>query len=239
MAFVLEQEIKALARKFGLENLGFLTLTFADHVTELKEAQRRFKSICTNVLTHRYRRCIGVWERQNSGRLHFHLVVVLNADIRTGFDFEALKRRDYRSASTALRSEWAFWRKTAPAYRFGRTELLPVKSNADGIACYVGKYITKHVYCRNSADVGARVIRFIGYKSGDRVASSRLGWSTDKARRWRSKLAVWAAANHFPDMDSVRRRFGPRWAYLCRNSICNFDLDLRASASLILVRAEL
>ena len=34
-------------------------------------------------------------------RIHFHLVVVLEADIRTGFDFEALKRADYRSASPA------------------------------------------------------------------------------------------------------------------------------------------
>jgi hypothetical protein len=151
-AHCLAVEIRAAARRFTLERLGFLTLTFADHVLDIREAQRRFHSLATHVLKSRYERTMAVWERQQSGRIHFHLVIVAAADIRTGLDFSALKKRDYRSANLALRSEWAFWRKTAPGYGFGRCELLPVKSNEDGIAYYVGSYIAESVRARVEED---------------------------------------------------------------------------------------
>jgi hypothetical protein len=152
----------ALAKRFGLERLGFLTLTFADNVQVLQEANRRFHSLDTHVIRRRYERAIAVPERQKSGRVHFHLVVVAGADIRSGADFEAFKRKDYRSANPALRSEWAFWRGTAPRFRFGRTELLPVKSTPEGMARYVGKYISKHVRARTAGDKGARLVRYLG-----------------------------------------------------------------------------
>jgi hypothetical protein len=56
-----------------------------------------------------------------SGRIHYHLLVVMAQDIPTGFDFAAVKGGDYRSASEYLRKEWKFWRETAPKYGFGRT----------------------------------------------------------------------------------------------------------------------
>ena len=71
--------------------------------------------------------------------------MVVIEDIRTGFHFAAVKRGDYRSASAYLRREWRFWRATAPKYGFGRTELLPIKKTAEGVAKYVGKYIAKHI----------------------------------------------------------------------------------------------
>ena len=115
-----------------------------------------------------------VWERHESGRIHFHLVVVLEEDIRTGADFEAFKRQGLQERKSALRGEWAFWRVTCPKYRFGRHELMPIKSNAEGIARYVGKYIAKHIGQRLEEDKGARLVRFIGYQAGTgrRVAVS-------------------------------------------------------------------
>jgi hypothetical protein len=166
MAQVLFLEIMALVAFYGIERIGFFTLTFADHVTGLREAQRRFRSIRAHVIVKRYERAIVVWERHESGRIHFHLVVVLAEDIRSGADFAAFKRKDYRSANRALRGEWAFWRVTCPKYRFGRHELMPIKSNAQGIARYVGKYIAKHIRQRLEEDKGARLVRFIGYKAG-------------------------------------------------------------------------
>jgi len=44
-------------------------------------------------------------------------------------------------------------------YRFGRTELLPVKTNSKGLARYVGKYIAKHIDSRLPEDKGYRPIR--------------------------------------------------------------------------------
>ena len=62
-AFVLATEIMGLAEEFGLERLGFLTLTFSDRVQELKEANRRFnvllRSACVAAKTVRRRDFVG------------------------------------------------------------------------------------------------------------------------------------------------------------------------------------
>jgi hypothetical protein len=220
MALVLAEEIQNLARDFGLERLGFLTLTFADPVKNIREAQRRFNSLNTHVLKARYSRAVAVVERQKSGRLHYHLVVVASADIKTSCDFEAIERGDYRSANKNLRAEWSFWRHTAPKYRFGRTELLPVRSSAEGIARYVGKYVSKHVDQREVCDKGARIVRFIGFKPGERRASARFSWGTKGGREWRQKLAIFAGKVGIANYEQLAGLFGPRWAYYLCNAIC-------------------
>jgi hypothetical protein len=213
MAQVVFLEIMALVAFYGIARIGFLTLTFADHVTSLRQAQRRFRSLRAHVIVKRYERAIVVWERHQSGRTHFHLVVVLKDDIRTGAEFAAFNLKDYRSANVALRAEWAFWRVTCPKYRFGRHELMPIKSNAEGIARYVGKYIAKHIGQRVEEDKGARLVRFIGYKAADRTASCLFSWNSENAWLWRHKVAAFAKRYGVTDLDGMRRTFGPRWAY--------------------------
>src|ERR1022692_2592580 len=142
MAFCLVFEIIWMAARYGLDNLGFLTLTFGDHVIDMKEANRRFNSLVTNVLRSRYQACIVVTERMRSGRVHFHMVVALRQPIHP-FNWELIVAgRGYRRAANAyLRSEWAFWLKACRSYGFGRHELLPIRGTAEGIAKYVGKYV--------------------------------------------------------------------------------------------------
>ncbi|MEO8207342.1 MAG: hypothetical protein ABI615_14270, partial [Chthoniobacterales bacterium] len=128
-ATLLGSHVEKMVSLYSLETIGFLTLSFADHVTDAREAGRRINSLLTNVIRKRYPDYIAVLERMKNKRIHYHLLVAVGADIRSGFDFAAVKRKDYRTASAQLRSEWAFWRRTAPKYRFGRTELMPIKSN--------------------------------------------------------------------------------------------------------------
>lgn len=206
-------EIKRLCKAYGIERLGFLTLTFAEHITEVREASRRFNSLNTHVLKDRYERAIAVVERQKSARLHFHLLVVLDVDIRTGANWEAFAKGDYRSANAALRAEWAFWRRTAPEYGFGRTELLPVKSNEEGIARYVGKYVAKHIGQRDAADKGARLVRYIGYGDGGRRASTRFSFRNSGSWLWRHKLGEFMRHHGFTSTEEVERLLGSRWAY--------------------------
>ena len=185
-AQALAWNVAHLGKKYGADRLGFLTLTFADHVTCAREASRRFHSLATHVLKKRYLDYIRVLERQKNGRIHYHLLVVLDDDIRTGFDFSAIAQCDYATAGKRIRLEWAFWRKTAPLYRFGRTELMPVKSNSDALAQYVGKYIGKHFGSRIEEDKG---VRLVSYSGGARMATSRftpIGYQQD--RQWRAKL---------------------------------------------------
>lgn len=212
-----------MASRWGLERLGFLTLTFAQHVTCPKESQRRFNNLARRVLRERYGEgFIRVFERQKSGRIHYHLLVVLGQDVRTGVDFEHFGQGDYRTASAYLRSEWAFWRKTAKAYGFGRTELMPIRSTEEGIGRYVGKYIGKHHAVRKEEDKG---VRLVDYSRGGRTATTRFGWSTENAAHWRAKVRLFAqimqARLRVPieGMEDLTPALGPRWAYYYRDFI--------------------
>ena len=222
-AYVLKESVGLLADKYGLEHLGFLTLTFRDHILCPREAQRRLNSFLSNVVKRRYRDYLGVMERQRSGRIHYHLLVVLEADIRTGFDFEGIERRDYSSASPALRHEWAFLRKTAPAYGFGRTELLPIRSSTEAIAKYVGKYIAKHMMSRQVRDKGVRLVR---YSRNARAGTTRFQFHSAGSMEWRRKLAIFAqmVQTIHPDrcisgLSDLTEVLGKRWAYHHREFI--------------------
>ncbi|ENJ1622211.1 hypothetical protein ACEYZO_004935 [Escherichia coli] len=222
-ASCLAWNVDFLCSKFGIKNLGFLTLTFRDHVLDPKEAQRRFNSLRTHVLRERYLADIRVMERQKSGRIHYHLLVVIGEDVRTGFDFEACANGDYRSANQRLKQEWAFWRKTAKAYGFGRTELLPIKSNSECIARYVGKYISKHFETRQHRDKGVRLVE---YSRNARIASTRMQFISEGSAAWRRKVGIFC---HYiaentgcsPTFEGVRSVLGPKWAYQWRKFIAS------------------
>ena len=222
-ASCLAWNVDFLCNKFGIKNLGFLTLTFRDHVLDPKEAQRRFNSLRTHVLRERYLADIRVMERQKSGRIHYHLLVVVGEDIRTGFDFEACANGDYRSANQRLKQEWAFWRKTAKAYGFGRTELLPIKSNSECIARYVGKYISKHFEARQYRDKGVRLVE---YSRNARIASTRMQFVSEGSAEWRRKVGIFC---HYiaentgcaPTFEGVRGVLGSKWAYQWRKFIAS------------------
>lgn len=224
-AFALVSNVQALCERHGIERVGFLTLTFADHVVRPREAQRRLHSLSSHVVRRRYGEAVRVFERQKSGRIHYHLLVAVGHDIRTGCDFDAFARGDYRSAPGALREEWAFWRATAPLYGFGRTELLPVKSTSQAIGKYVGKYIGKHLDHREGRDRGVRLVSYCG----SRVASTRFAWAEGRGREWRRKLGEFVAmcfesgVLEEPTTAAMARRFGPRWAHYWRDSIATFE----------------
>jgi len=222
-AHVLRESVTQLAARYGLEKLGFLTLTFREHILCPKEAQRRLNSLLTRVIKQRYRDYLGVMERQKSGRIHYHLLVVLDHDIRTGFDFSGIDRRDYSSASPHLRQEWAFLRKTAPAYGFGRTELLPIRSSTEAIAKYVGKYIAKHMDVRQVEDKGVRLVR---YSRGARAGTTRFQFHSIGSAEWRRKLAIFAQIvqdqhpeHRVANISDLSTVLGNRWAYSHRDFI--------------------
>jgi hypothetical protein len=222
-AFILKESVQTLAARYGIESLGFLTLTFREHITDAREAQRRLNSLISNVIKSRYGDYVGVMERQKSGRIHYHLLVALGVDIRTGFDFAGIERRDYSSANTELRAEWAFWRRTAPRYGFGRTELLPIKSTIEAMAKYVGKYIAKHTENRDPADKGVRLVR---YSKGARAGTTRFQFQSEGSMEWRRKVATFAqiVQEQHPDtkvstLSDLSRVLGKRWAYHHRDYI--------------------
>lgn len=223
-AFALALNVENFAQTFGLNYLGFLTLTFADNVTYIQEASRRFDILRKQVLNVRYKSYIRVIERTKKGRIHFHVLVALNADIRTDFDFEGIANCDYRSANQALRDEWAFWRKNAKIYGFGRTELLPIKSTSEGISRYVGKYIGKHMESRLDEDKGARLVEYSRGARSAKIANTRFMFLSDGSREWRKKCEKFAfimmrARGCIPTMEGLSKELGPHWAYQWREFI--------------------
>jgi hypothetical protein len=154
---------------------------------------------------------------------------VLNDDIRTGSNFDEFKAGVYSSANKALRTEWKFWRETAKLYGFGRTELLPVKSTAEGIAKYVGKYIGKSIEKREERDKGVRLVE---YGASARMATTKFAFASDGSASWRRKVATFArivAETHdLPcfDLSHLSQILGPKWAYTNREFILSLPDSL-------------
>lgn len=223
-AFALALNVENFAQTFGLNYLGFLTLTFADNVTCIQEASRRFDILRKHVLNVRYKSYIRVIERTKKGRIHFHVLVALSADIRTDFDFAGIANSDYRSANKSLRDEWAFWRLNAKKYGFGRTELLPVKSTSEGISKYVGKYIGKHMESRLDEDKGARLVEYSRGARSAKIANTRFMFLSDGSRAWREKCEKFAflmmkIRGCSPTMEGLSKELGSNWAYKWRDFI--------------------
>jgi hypothetical protein len=224
VALVMEMEIQALAEKFGVDRLGVVCLTFQEEVTD-KEANKRFNSLRTNVLSKRYERGVFSCEHQKRGTMHFHGVVVMPGDIKTGAVFEerfgkwAVKRG---TANALLRSEWAFWRKTCKKYGFGGGKgseldtgmnLLPVRTNAQAVSRYLSKYFTKGIENRKEWAKGARLVRYMGYRKGQRRCSMKFGYNTTGSWVYRHKLKWYCHGRGIPNYEMLPERLGRRWAY--------------------------
>lgn len=246
--FCLKENVRLAAEKYGLENLGFLTLTFAKAMFSARHAQKRMNSLLTNIIRPRYgNRYIGVLERHESGAIHFHFIIVVGVDIRTGFDwaladaaYAAQQARDFPSASKLwaaaagkaakgefLRKEWRFWRDLKRRYRWlGRCQLLPIKSTAEAIAKYTGGYIGKHMQHRREEDKGVRLVR---YGKGMRWVSSRIAFNSPKTRLYRRKLAAFAESVGVREYGDMKRVFGKRWGYHLLPAILAKQLDSYAT----------
>jgi hypothetical protein len=222
VASMMAEEIEAMGRRFGIERLGFLTLTFPDKLRDREEASQRYRSLRAHVLAQRYLCGISNWERHLSACLHIHLIIALHEDIRTGIDFDAIAREDYRTAPPALLREWAFLRETLPGYGFGRSELLPVKSTVQGVARYCGGYLSKGFVHRCDEDKHKQLVGFFGFgrsKDGHRRSSVRMSWNTAVARAYRLSLATFAAVLGLRDMSEMKEIFGPNWNFILREFI--------------------
>ena len=218
-AHVLAGSVEKAANIYGIERLGFLTLTFKQHITEAKEAQKRLSSLIINVIKPRYHDYISVFERQKSGRIHFHLLVAMSEDIRTGVDFDAIKNRNYKSAGKYLRSEWKFWRDTAHKYGFGRTELLPVISGSEAIKYYVGKYISKSLQGSDESGYSDKGVKLVRYSKGIKIGNTKFRFLSDGSKKWRRSVSLFArlVEQHYEtvvdDLEVITHFMGKSWVH--------------------------
>jgi len=217
-SFSLRENVRAMVETAGLERVGFLTLTFKGGIPSLVEAQRRFNSFASHFLK-RFGSWIAVVERHRKGGVHFHLLVDCKLDIRTNakgqgtVDFDAFKRRDYRSASQNLRTMWAECRQAQKRYGFGERaiELLPIRVSGKAVASYLSKYLGKHLANRRKTD---RRKKFIRYSKGSNKCRQTFSWASPGAAAWRTKIGVLAKCCGGDAQNwRLKETLGPRWAH--------------------------
>lgn len=235
-AFALSQNVERFCSLYGLDQCGFLTLTFPDNVKDHKEASRRFNNMNRRYLSIIFGEWIWARERQKRGAWHYHLVVQCKGDIRTGFDWSEFmawitdrengKRRRLKTGNPFLRSLWEMNNRAFPSYGFGRVELLPIRSASDVVAKYVGKYIAKQVGQRPEEDKG---VRLTGHSQGFTASKPAFAWNTEGAKEWRRKLSLFAQLScQCADYDEFTAKAGPKWAYRYKNIIREYDEHMEA-----------
>jgi hypothetical protein len=226
----------AFCELMGFESVGFLTITFPEHLT-WKEAERRFNNYNRRVLSVHFRDRIKVLEFTRSGRPHFHLVVACAGNIREGFNFEHAaevaqwnrhmrhlpqhKPKGSYGGNELLRSLWKTLRAAAPEYGIGRTELIPLKSCAEAVGHYVGGYFGKSMDGRLPEHKGARMVSYSrGFPRAYKGAFSHL----HRGRPFRQRLALWAAQYGCFSLEEVASLFGSRWFYHHKDAINEMEI---------------
>lgn len=220
-AFALRHNVERLIKEDGINSVVFVTLTVGDlhngkfaMVFDSAEANKRFNSLSSGLLRSIFKRFVVVTERHKNKAVHFHLVGSLAnlADVRTGFDFEAVARRDYSSASGALRGLWSVFRENLPSYGFGRAEAMPIRSCGAAVAAYVSKYIEKNLFNRLAEDKGKRLVRYHGFE-GSHLKPNNFAWGSKRACAWRNNARKLAGLVGVESYEQVSQCFGPRWAF--------------------------
>ena len=236
-----------MVRQYGLNFVGLLTLTFGVPGTgrgsretwELRQqakepdfVQKRWHSLNTHVIAKRYPAWACALETQEDGVWHFHVVVVTKFDNRTGTDVETLtnyklpwgirRRKQYRNA--ALGTEWQALRETCCKYRFGRVELVPIRTSGEAVARYLASYLTK-TWKGLKASRKSRLVRFSRNISKQFTLVCSVWNLGNLIHRTRLKMA--ARMLNFTDYGDYADYFGPRWHYCIGDIIAGIPIPFK------------
>jgi hypothetical protein len=216
--FVAQENIRLFIEKFGANIVGVLTITTPSECLSARAFQEKWHPFRTNVLSRLFANGMWVRERQpRTGNWHAHAVVNLGWDIRTSFPFDQVSRGFFANVDTRLRDVWKKLREKAARYSFGRTELLPIKSNGEGFARYVTKYLGKALVSDKAE--GEEKCKLFGIWGGVRFVYSRFDWVSNRILRRRK---AWLAADSdCVSEDEFRAMFGPGWWHFLGPALMN------------------
>lgn len=235
---ILEERIKYMCEKNGQNSLGVLHLGFKGDI-DYQTAQDRMNSLRTNVFSKRYRdgdgllNFVTICERGGkNGKVHFH-VLVSNAkkDYRTGSyqTFNKKTKKKEIHANQDCSDEWDFYRSVLKKYGFGDYVRFEPLWSVKGGAKYFSKYVGKGHYTRDESMVGKQLIRFgSGFRQclgtveigGTKwTAQQQVNWFGGVATGRRRVLGEVIHATGAGDLESLNKRFGPRWQHLCKDQM--------------------
>jgi hypothetical protein len=112
---------------------------------------------------------------------------------------------------------WKRLREKAARYNFGRTELLPIKSNGEGFAVYLTKYLGKALVSDKAE--GEERCKLFGIWGGVRFVYSRFDWVSNRIlRRRKAWLAADSDCGNETDFGVM---FGTRWWHFLGPALMN------------------
>jgi hypothetical protein len=223
--YALKANIQKMIDDYGLNRIGFLTLTFplgpdGSPVDTVQEANRRLNSLMSNYLSAKLTAYILIRERQRSGAWHFHLLAVLPYDIRTGGQFVKKAKGGYsfKTTNVKLINFWRELREALPRYGFGRHELLPVRKDSQAVSTYLSKYLGKHHEARNAAKAEGvtrdKHVRLVSYsRSFVRAVSTCFSWHNSFCTKLRKKVAAIALHKGITTPEQFYESEGPSWGF--------------------------
>lgn len=246
-AYALKENVGSIVREAGVQNCVFFTPTLANKdgsppdPTRAQACWRKMEKIIGEEFPGG-----GVRILERGGRtlrLHYHVLLDVKCDVRTGYDFQGSRAAQERSK----RAKWALHPSAnenlvkvegtlrAVARRAGFGQIFhcePVRSETEAIKAYLSKYICKHVGQRLVADKGRRLVGYFGDAVGHRDLPSatafafggslvervngqrRPNWRNGFAWLWRQKAGKYFKRLGIDSMDTAKEKFGPKWAHL-------------------------
>jgi hypothetical protein len=246
--FALQSRIEAMARIYGLNHIGMQTLTIRENVTDGREFNKRFKSISTNVFPKIYQSWIRVYERQQRGAWHVHIIVATKSNIREASDPAALNKllqdkRDrkiskaiyyagiQRNASGSLRDIWKEFRRLCGLREFKHRRKSKgkryYKFDASHLLPIISTPQALAVYVSKYLGKGFqhrrpedKGMRLVGCsRNVSGICSEHFSWAEGAGRVWRSKLGTLGDMFGFASQDDFARALGNKWAYYIRPAI--------------------
>lgn len=130
-------EMQRLVKCNESEFKTFITFTFADNITSVDEANKKFNTWRTYIKRLKKNfKCIGVPEFQKRGAIHYHLLTNISYD-----DFDLLSEKEFK-----------YWNKETKEYQIGRHVkgwkygIHLAKNMTDiNVIGYLSKYMTKDI----------------------------------------------------------------------------------------------
>jgi hypothetical protein len=243
--FALQSRIEAMARTYGLDRIGMQTLTIRENITDGKEFNKRFKSLSTNIFPKLYEAWIRVYERQQRGAWHVHIIVATKPDIRLGSDPAALSKllQDNRDrkitkaiyyagiqklASPNLRAIWKEFRRLCGLREFKHRRKSKgkryYKFDASHLLPIISTPQALAVYVSKYLGKGFqhrrpedKGMRLVGCsKNVSGLCSEHFSWSDGAGRVWRLKLGSLGGMFGFTSQDDFVQALGRKWAYFIR-----------------------
>ena len=217
-------------------------MTIRENVTDRKEFERRFKSIATNAFPKIYMEWLRVFERQQRGAWHAHVVVVTKDDILTGTDAAGLNqllkdKKDRkiskavyysgikRLASPNLKAVWKEFRRLCGIGEFKARRQHKGARFYKFDACHLLPIISTAqalaVYVSKYISKGFehrrpedKGMRLVGCtRNVSRLCNEHFSWADGGGKLWRSKVGILAGLLDIKSLDEFADQFGPKWAY--------------------------